>query len=192
MKGLILNDRKRAFLAGLFILVAYAVLVSGVTDSKTAIVTFEAISGLAVIGIPLMLYKYFKDYSKNVSGLYLLMKIIEGMMMIIGAFLVLSDSSSMTAMRASLYEVHSYVFAASALLLYYLLYGTRILPRWISIWGYVAVVLLVFVNLSTKFEMDLPIVILGLSFAQIVLNEVVMAVILMVKGFKNIDSDNAT
>jgi len=178
-----LNDKKRAFLAGIFILVAYAVLASSVTDNKITIASFEVISGLAVIGIPIMFFTYFKDYNKKISYLYTGLKFVEGGLMVIAGFLVLSKTSAFTEVRDQIYEIHFYIFVVSAFLLYYLLYGTQILPKWLSVWGMVAVVLILTVNTITQMEIEFPILLMGLGFIQIVLNEVVMAFLLMVKGF---------
>ncbi|NJD78839.1 MAG: DUF4386 domain-containing protein [Candidatus Methanoperedens sp.] len=77
-----------------------------------------------------------------------------------------------------------FVFGLGALIFYYLLYQSKLIPRWLSIWGLIAVALqlatglLIIFGLQTAFDtsnsiMNLP----------IFLQEMVMAVWLIVKGF---------
>jgi hypothetical protein len=81
-------------------------------------------------------------------------------------------------------EITTIVFGLGALILYYLFYQTKLIPRWISIWGLIAIVLhlaaglLAMVGVITTFStiqvvMNIP----------IALQEMVMAVWLIVKGF---------
>ena len=46
-----LTNRRRAILAGVFILTAYGVLVSSLTEAKPVVAAADIISGLAVVGI---------------------------------------------------------------------------------------------------------------------------------------------
>ncbi len=77
-----------------------------------------------------------------------------------------------------------FVFGLGALIFYYLLYQTKLIPRWISVWGFIAIALhlaaglLTIFGLQTAFEtanyiMNFP----------IFLQEMVMAVWLIVRGF---------
>ena len=70
------------------------------------------------------------------------------------------------------------VFSLGALMLYSLLYQARLVPRWISGWGIVAAVLYLASGLAAMFGLDLEI----LQFVMLV-QEIVMAVWLIVKGF---------
>ena len=77
-----------------------------------------------------------------------------------------------------------FVFGLGALIFYYLLYQSKLIPRWLSVWGIIAIVLhlatgvLILFGLQSEFStinriMNLP----------IFLQEMVMAVWLIVKGF---------
>jgi len=74
------------------------------------------------------------------------------------------------------------VFSLGALLLYFLLYRSRLVPRWISVWGFIAILL----HFSTAFLMMFRILdsdsatIISLP---ILVQEMVMAIWLIVKGF---------
>jgi branched-subunit amino acid transport protein AzlD len=73
-------------------------------------------------------------------------------------------------------------FSLGALLLYYLLYQSELLPRFISIWGLIAAVLILALNfLSLNIEVGIG---LGLIFAlPVILNEIFLAIWLIAKGF---------
>jgi len=77
-----------------------------------------------------------------------------------------------------------FVFSLGALIFYTLLYQSNLIPRWISVWGFIAIILhlatgfLIIFGLQTGFDtsnfiMNFP----------IFLQEMVMAVWLIVKGF---------
>ena len=50
-----ISDRKRAVYVGIMILLAYGVLVSGMTQAKAPVLIADVISGLAVIGIAVLM-----------------------------------------------------------------------------------------------------------------------------------------
>ena len=90
----------------------------------------------------------------------------------LGILLVKAPDTIMTVMGI--------VFSLGALMLYYLLYQTRLIPRWISGWGIVAAVASLAANLSAMFGTPLDIVQM-LMLPQ----EMVMAVWLIAKGFNS-------
>jgi len=73
-------------------------------------------------------------------------------------------------------------FSFGALMLYYLLYQARLIPRWISAWGLLAGVLTLVPSLTSLFGINLDI----LKFVMLP-QEMVMAGWLIVKGFNPID-----
>jgi hypothetical protein len=70
------------------------------------------------------------------------------------------------------------VFGLGALMFYYLLYQARLIPRWISGWGIVAAVSYAAGGLTAMFGTTLDILLMPMF-----LQEMVMAVWLIVKGF---------
>ena len=76
-------------------------------------------------------------------------------------------------------------FSLDALILYYLLYRSKLVPRWISVWGFIAILL----HFSTAFLIMFHFVDSGMSATVGIidfptfLQEMVMAVWLIVKGF---------
>jgi hypothetical protein len=86
--------------------------------------------------------------------------------------------------RAANLPMPVFVFSLGALIFYFLLYQSNLIPRWISVWGFIAIILhlatgfLVIFGLQTSFDtsnfiMNFP----------IFLQEMVMAVWMIVKGF---------
>ncbi len=75
-------------------------------------------------------------------------------------------------------------FSLGALMLYYLLYQARLIPRWISVWGLLAGVLTLLPSLTALFGINLDI----LKFVMLP-QEMVMAGWMIVKGF-NLNDDS--
>jgi hypothetical protein len=74
------------------------------------------------------------------------------------------------------------IFSLDALILYYLLYRSNLVPRWISIWGFIAIIM----HFSTAFLLMFHIAsddTASLINLPIFVQEMVMAVWLIVKGF---------
>lgn len=92
--------------------------------------------------------------------------------------------SVLLAARDAAGNVLIIVFGLGALMLYTLLYRSRLIPRWLSVWGLVAIVM----HLATVFLIlfgradPMATTLLVLDFP-IFLQEMVMAVWLIVKGF---------
>jgi hypothetical protein len=75
------------------------------------------------------------------------------------------------------------VFAIGAAMLYYLLLRTRLVPRWLSLWGLVAAPLFVIASLSLLWTGDPNSTLANICFAPMAVQEMVLAVWLIVKGF---------
>jgi hypothetical protein len=93
--------------------------------------------------------------------------------------------ASIAAAGDSVSPVAAIVFSLGALMFYYLLYQTRLIPRWVSGWGLIAIVLhlaagglLAMFGVITEFSTIS--VVLALPIA---LQEMVMAVWMIAKGF---------
>jgi hypothetical protein len=64
-----------------------------------------------------------------------------------------------------------------------LLQKKQLLPKFISIWGMVASVLVSVANVYTQLGFELPMLGTIIGYAPIILNEVFLAIWLMIKGF---------
>lgn len=84
------------------------------------------------------------------------------------------------------------VFSLGALLLYFLFYQSNLIPRWLSVWGFIAIILhlttgfLILFHLQTSISTSNTV----MNFP-IFLQEMVMAVWLIVKGFNPSADANA-
>jgi len=174
------SNRRTAIIVGVLILLAYSSLGSAILESKIIGMFLEAISGLAVITIAVLMFPLFKPYNERASFWYIVIRSIEGGLMIIAGILLLSHSTLLLEIRDGIYVGHGYIFAVAALIFYYLLYQSKLIPRWISVWGVVAAILLILVNLLELMAITSALMILYLP---IILNEIVLAIWLIVKGF---------
>ena len=69
-------------------------------------------------------------------------------------------------------------FALGALMFYVLLYQSRLVPRWLSVWGLVGAALYIVPPLGSMFGLSL-----GVLMAPLAVQEMVLAVWLIAKGF---------
>jgi hypothetical protein len=153
------TSRKTAIAVGVLILLAYSLLGSAILESKIIGMFLEAISGLAVIAIAVLMFPLFKPYNEKASLLYIALRGIEGGLMIIAGVLLLSDSNLLLKIRDGIWLGHGYIFAVAALVFYYLLYQSNL--------GEVTGII------PASMILYLP----------VILNEIVLAIWLIVKGF---------
>ena len=177
-----ISTRSKAVYVGVMILLAYGVLISSMTQAKVPVLLADVISGLSVIGIAVLMYPLFKVFNKAISQVYLVLRYLEGILMVIGGFVFLVSPN----IRGMIYDnVHIYVFILGAFVFYYLLYLGKLVPRFISIWGLIGTATLA---LSTGLKL------FGQSFQMldyllvlIITNEIFLAIWLMVKGFNKVN-----
>jgi hypothetical protein len=179
-KAKIDSKRKTSIIVGVLILVAYSLLGSGNPEAKTLGMVLEVISGLAVITIAVLMFPLFKPYNKKASFWYIVLRSIEGGLLVVTGILFLSHNTRLLELYVGIHTGHAYIFAIAALIFYYLLYQSKLIPRWISVWGVIAAILLILVSLLEVTGIISELMILKLP---IVLNELVLAIWLMVKGF---------
>src|SRR5665648_496354 len=86
--------------------------------------------------------------------------------------------------RVSQLPMTVFVFGLGALMFYYLLYQSKLIPRWLSVWGIIAIILHLITGFLILFGVQS-----GFSTSDFIMNfpiflqEMVMAVWLIVKGF---------
>ncbi len=156
---------------------------------------------LSVMIISLALYPVLKKKSPALALGYVGLRFMEGFIFIINAVVYLTfislsknilDTEFNNSIGHLLLEARDYlghvaldmvVFSIAALILYYVLYKTKLVPTWLSIWGLIAsiiymiaayMVLFGFEPLSPAYiAMNIP----------LALNEAVLGVFLIIKGF---------
>ena len=171
-------------------------------------VMFELIEVAAVIGIVVMMFPILKKHNESLTLGYAFFRILESVMLVVGAIsaflmVTLSQTYLKTAPPdASYFQILSSLFMSmregmgmtilsvfysfGAFIFYGFLYKSRLIPRFISIWGFVAAVL-VFAGAPVEAfgpekgsmiatEVSIPGIAMGL-------NEIFLGVWLIVKGF---------
>lgn len=176
-----ISNRQRASFVGIFILAAYSMLTYSITRNTALGVITDIISGLAVIGIPLLMFPIFNtDKLKRMNCAYLISRFFEGILMIIGGVFILNPT--LERYRDIIYQnIHIYFFIIGALFFYILLYRTKVIPRFISVWGIIATLILFIVTITRLLGFNVSV--LDLLLIPMILNELFLAVWLIIKGF---------
>ena len=166
-------------------------------------VLLELVNCAAVVGIAAALYPVLKRQAEGMAMGYVGFRVIEATVLALAAIcpLVLvglsqaylaagsldaayhqSLGSPVLGARAQLTGLLTPIFfGLGALLLYTLLYRSRLVPRFISAWGLIAVVLMLAWNLAANFGMSSS---AGMIFVlPLILNEILLGIWLIVKGF---------
>jgi len=150
------------------------------------------LAGFALAMVPVVFWPIGKRYNETLAMGYLVFRgALEGVIYMVGAlgWLLLIPLSTQTEAAPLAGLVHTadpviweqvgvIPFALGALLFYALLYRSRLVPRWLSAWGLVGAVLYVVPPLGSMFGLSL-----GLLMAPLAVQEMVMAVWLIAKGF---------
>jgi hypothetical protein len=172
-------------------------LIEVVADGKQTIifgVALELINALAVVGIFTALWKPLRRQAPKSALAYVGIRIFEATACIVAAIipvvLISVVNNADMVLAENLIAARELIinlavplfFSVGALLLYGLLYGLRLIPKYISIWGIVATIGIILTTFVPIVELH-PI--LGLP---IILNEIYLGIYLIVKGFHATES----
>jgi len=166
---------------------------------------FKLIMAVACAGIAIWLYPVLKKQNEALALGYVGARLIEGVLYIVAVIGLLSlltlsqefvkagapDASHFQALGTLLLAASDWafmlgitVFGLGALMLYYLLYQSKLIPRWLSVWGLIGAPLMLAGGLLGMFGSLTETSVLGtFIFLPIAVNEMVLAVWLIVKGF---------
>jgi len=163
------------------------------------------IEGLTLAMVPVLMFPILRRYSEPLALGYVVFRggletftyiatAISWLLLVrlsqayvqAGAFVASSLPALGSLLRADeIISVTSIVFPLGALIFYYLLYQSRLIPRWISGWGLIAIIPYLAAALLTMFALISPFstndVVLRLPLAA---QEIVLAAWLIIKGFK--------
>lgn len=162
--------------------------------------------GLALAMVPVMLYPILKRQSKTLALGYVVfrgaLEAVTDLIVVLNWFLVITFSQAFVAAASPdaagpqalgavllgagdwISSLMAFVFGLGALMLYWLLYQSELVPRWISVWGGIAILMHIGAGLLAMYG-----IVGTFSTVQVILNlpiavqEMVMAVWLIVKGF---------
>ena len=158
------------------------------------------VMGLALAMVPVVMYPVFRKYNEVLAlGSVVFRGALEtvGYMATAGTWLLLLELSREHAEAASPGAPHfqtlsallvatsgstavyftSIAFSLGALMFYYLFYQSRLIPRWLSIWGLAGAVLYLAAPLLDMFGYSL-----GVLMAPLAVAEIVLAVWLIARG----------
>ena len=173
-------------------------------------VLLELINGMAVVGIGALMFPVLKKINESMAIMYLCFRAIEALFACLIVITPLSllklsqeyfradplDSqyfqaagSLAIALRAGINDLpFPLFFCLGAMLFYLLLYRSGLLPRFISIWGVIATICILLMNLLTLFrEAPLNPGVLVFLALPIILNEIFLGIWLMVRGFNPLE-----
>jgi len=166
-------------------------------------VLLELINCLGVLGIAAVLFPLMRRHNEALAAGYLGTRVVESVVLAVAAvspLLIVTLSQEylaagaadaayfetagalVMAARGQLASLLTPIFfSLAALLLYIFLYQTKLVPRFISMWGLIAVVALFTWNMVEAFGLHIS---AGMVFAlPMILNEVFLGLWLLVRGF---------
>ena len=156
-------------------------------------------NGLAYVGITVLLFPILKPRFESLALAYVGFRVVEFITQILAdvsplALLTLAgDIGKVGAMqelgtlllaeRFWAFQMLNLIFSLSALLLYVMLLRSRLIPGFISIWGLIAAVLVLFNTVLGWFNPDLGETLGMVTGLPMLLNEVFLGIWLIVRGF---------
>ena len=150
------------------------------------------LAGFALAMVPVVFWPIGRRYNETLAMGYVVFRgAIETVLYIVGAlgWLLLIALSTQpdagplagfvrTTVAVTWDQLLAIPFALGALMFYVLLYQSRLVPRWLSAWGLVGAVLYIVPPLGSMFGLSL-----GVLMAPLAVQEMVMAVWLIARGF---------
>ena len=177
--------------------------ITAASDEKVTLfagVLLELVNCISVIGIAVVLFPLFRQVDESLALGYVAVRGVEATILIMAALvpltlLGLSETAGVAGdptwlpLGRALITGRGFLtslltttfFCLGAALFYTLLYRGRLLPRFITIWGFIATILIFGWNLLESFGVSVP---AGMLLAlPIILNEIFLGIWLIVKGF---------
>jgi hypothetical protein len=173
---------------------------------------FEFVAAGTSAAIAVTLYPVLKRWSGSLALGAVVFRAIEAVMYSVGAVSMLSlltvaqqftnaapanrawfqaIGDALLGARAEAVLAGVFAFGLGALMYYSVFYRSRLVPRWLSGWGIVAELLVLVACLSALFSRN-PVTSYTILILPIAVQEIVMAVWLITRGFSSADHDVAT
>jgi hypothetical protein len=184
----------------------YLVKISGNENRYIMGVLFQLIMGFACAGIAIALYPVLRKFNEGLALGAAGFRLIEGVFHLVGVIILLllltlsrefvkaltPGPSYFQTLGVLLTEGRNWAANAAgipawcigAFMYYWIFYRTKLIPQWLSVWGLAGIILALTASILPMFNL-----ITTMSTAQFVLNfpialqEMVLAVWLIVKGF---------
>jgi hypothetical protein len=171
-------------------------------ENQTIIGAFLVlVDAIAVAGIAILIHPILKKYDETLALGYVGARIAEGILFFVNVITILilitlsneyvqagsPDSSYFQTLGSLIISAGDWafllgfglVFTISALILNFVLYQSKLVPRWLSVWGFIGALLLFAYYLLQPFS----IIMIEILFLPIAVQEMVFALWLIVKGF---------
>jgi len=169
-----------------------------------ALVMAVAVSGIAFMMYPILMQDADTKLKEGLSLWYVGSRITEGAIFVVAVMGLMSllalsgevvgasavEASSLQSIGTALWAGYDYawvlgqtVFCVGAVMLYYLLYRSRRIPRWLSIWGLIAAPLMLVAGFTLPFTGDPNSAVSSMLYAPLGIQEMVLAVWLIARGF---------
>ena len=183
----------------------YLVNTSAHENEVALVALLYLIMGVALVGIAVMIFPILKNVNEGLALAYVGFRTLECVIVIVVTMSLLSlltlsqeyvgaealDATSFETQGAILlaqqewsYIPAGIVFGLGCLMVYYLLYQSKLVPRPLSAWGFIGGTLILVTAVLGAFgvisSLDTPSILLNLPIAVL---EMVLAVWLIVKGF---------
>jgi hypothetical protein len=178
---------------------------SEAASAETRVITgalLEAVLALSVVGIAVMIFPVLRKQNEGMALGYVGTRTLEGVLVLggaVSALLLLTLSAAyedtgtagvdplgeiLLAARDWTYWLGPMLmFSVSALILYTLLFQAHLVPSWLSVWGFLGGVLLLVRAVLEMYGVEFSSVAQGLFAAPIGINEMVLALWLIFRGF---------
>jgi len=166
---------------------------------------FELINHISVVGIAVVIYPVLRPFSERLAVGYVAARSIEAALFAVGtmhlfALVVVSQqflaagapsTSHFQTLGAVLLAGHDWnqsplaftAFGVGALMLNYLLYRSRLVPRWLSVAGLIAAVSILVARALLMLRVELSWAAVTVLDGPIMLQEIILAVWLIGRGF---------
>ena len=178
----------------------YLLTMAGQDTQVISGVLLLVVQTVAVVGVAVLLYPVLRGEHAGLALGYIAARTIEGVLVLVGALSVLAlvtlsrdqaeavGAPPLGEVLAAVYD-WSYLlgpmlfFGVSTLILYPMLLRARLVPAWLSIWGLAGGLLFLARTVAEMYGADLSALAQGLMAAPIGINEMVLALWLIIKGF---------
>jgi len=181
----------------------YLTSVSDHADRIAAAALFDLVAAAASMGIAISLYPVLKGWGERMALGSVAFRTAEALMFMVGVACLLSllalsqrftsaavaDPASYRAIGDALLDtreqvtlIQVFAFGVGGSLYYWLFYRSRLVPRWLSIWGLVAMALTFVACVSALFTQN-AVTTYTVVLLPIAVQEMVLALWLIAKGF---------
>jgi len=167
------------------------------------------VMGFPLAMIPAMMFPIFRKYNEPLAlgavvfrgvleavtymvlttCLLLLISVSQGFVNADAADTVIFQEMGALITQASYWTEHilALVFTIGALMLYWLFFKTKLIPNWLSLWGFIGAILYFAAPVLNLFDPQHPALSLGLKWgnlmAPLAIQEIVFALWMIIKGF---------